>query len=177
MADSEEEVAADATRDLSGVRARIRQLIPSRNHDDGSLGPLLIRFAWHCCGTYDKETRTGGSNGGTMRFAAEQGDPENKGFAKALKLVEKLHAEFPFLTRADLHVLVGNVAIEDAGGPFVPFAMGREDWSLEEAKERNGTDTGCTFGTGSLNPHGSRLPAADLGVCPIASMKVRSQYL
>jgi cytochrome c peroxidase len=31
----------------------------------------LIRLAWHAAGTYDKESKTGGSNGATMRFSPE----------------------------------------------------------------------------------------------------------
>ena len=27
---------------------------------DGSFGPVILRLAWHCSGTYDKETKTGG---------------------------------------------------------------------------------------------------------------------
>jgi len=30
---------------------------------DGSYGPVLVRLAWHCSGTYDKESNSGGSNG------------------------------------------------------------------------------------------------------------------
>lgn len=35
-------------------------------YDDGSYGPIFVRLAWHSSGTYDKETKTGGSNGATM---------------------------------------------------------------------------------------------------------------
>lgn len=38
----------------------------SNSYDDGSYGPVLVRLAWHASGTYDKETKTGGSNGATM---------------------------------------------------------------------------------------------------------------
>lgn len=31
-------------------------------------GPVFVRLAWHCAGTYDKATNTGGSNGATMRY-------------------------------------------------------------------------------------------------------------
>lgn len=37
------------------------------SYDDGSYGPVLVRLAWHASGTYDKDTKTGGSNGATMR--------------------------------------------------------------------------------------------------------------
>lgn len=43
-------------------------IILSLSYDDGSYGPVLVRLAWHASGTYDKETKTGGSNGATMRM-------------------------------------------------------------------------------------------------------------
>ena len=61
-----------------------------RAHDDGSYAPLLIRFAWHCCGTYDRRAANGGPDGGTMRFGTEQADPENAGLAKARALRQPL---------------------------------------------------------------------------------------
>jgi hypothetical protein len=36
------------------------------SYDDGSYGPVFVRLAWHASGTYDKDTKTGGSNGATM---------------------------------------------------------------------------------------------------------------
>jgi catalase (peroxidase I) len=38
------------------------------SYDDGSYGPVLVRLAWHASGTYDKDSKTGGSNGATMRM-------------------------------------------------------------------------------------------------------------
>jgi len=51
------------------VRQKIREVLPKPEYDDGSAGPVLVRLAWHCSGTYDKESNTGGSNGATMRYA------------------------------------------------------------------------------------------------------------
>jgi catalase (peroxidase I) len=107
--------------DLSRVRADIAGLLPSRSHDDGSYAPLLIRFSWHCCGTYDGTTGTGGSNGGTMRFEAEQNDPENAGLEKARQLLEPLKTKYPWISYADLYVLAGTVAIEATGGPHIRY--------------------------------------------------------
>lgn len=53
--------------------------MPKPGYDDGSLGPLLVRLAWHASGTYDKATNTGGSNGATMRFKPELKDGANAG--------------------------------------------------------------------------------------------------
>ena len=82
----------------------------------------MIRYAWHACGTYDRFKRTGGSNGGTMRFEAERADPENAGFAKAHALVQEVHAKFDWLSSADVQILAGYVALEASGGPAVPFS-------------------------------------------------------
>jgi catalase-peroxidase len=49
------------------------------------------------------------------------------------------------------------------GGPAIRFATGRVDFPLDAARARHGP-SGCPFGDGAQgNPHGSRLPAADLG--------------
>uniref|UniRef100_A0A0D3KYZ8 Plant heme peroxidase family profile domain-containing protein n=1 Tax=Emiliania huxleyi (strain CCMP1516) TaxID=280463 RepID=A0A0D3KYZ8_EMIH1 len=85
-----------------------------------------MRYAWHASGTYDRHTRTGGSNGGTMRFETERADPENAGFSKAHALAVK--ALFPALSMADIIILAGHVAIEHTGGPAVPFSYGRRDF-------------------------------------------------
>ncbi|CDK29275.1 unnamed protein product [Kuraishia capsulata CBS 1993] len=54
--------------DYQSVRHAIEKLLDQPGYDDGSIGPNLVRFGWHCCATYDKRDGTGGSNGGTMRY-------------------------------------------------------------------------------------------------------------
>ena len=54
-------------RDYDAVRKDIASIIPKPDYDDGSLGPVLVRLAWHASGTYDKESDTGGSSGAGMR--------------------------------------------------------------------------------------------------------------
>ena len=63
------------------------------DYDDGSYGPVLVRLAWHCSGTYDKETGTGGSNGATMRFAPEGDHGANAGLAAARDFLEPVKRE------------------------------------------------------------------------------------
>lgn len=156
-------------QNLTAVRAKLQDKLRCPGHDDGSLAPLFIRFAWHCCGTYDSEKCTGGSNGGTMRFPAEQADPENAGLDKAREAILDVHRQHPELSFADIAVLAGYVAFEATGGPVIPFATGREDFSEDHALSVHGPSL-CPYGDGVHNPGGSRLPAADLGPdtkCPL----------
>jgi len=115
-----------------------------------------------------------------MRFPAEQADPENAGLGKARSLLEPIKQKHPWISYADLYILAGYVAIEVSGGPFVPFAYGRVDFTQEQANKIFGQDHGgCPFGHGKLNPNGSRLPNADLGpACdapPNASMAAKEK--
>mmetsp|Transcript_17750 Transcript_17750/g.32720 ORF Transcript_17750/g.32720 Transcript_17750/m.32720 type:complete len:315 (-) Transcript_17750:99-1043(-) len=148
--------------DIAAVRSEIGRRMEVLGHDDGSLGPLLIRLAWHCAGTFDATEGSGGTNGCTMRFSAEQGDPENNGLGKAREMMEPVKERFPELSYADLYALAGTVAIEYMGGPAIEFAYGRKDFTPEEAHERYG-ELKCPFGDGVHNPNSSRLPSADLG--------------
>ena len=43
--------------DLTEARADLRNAMQSRDHDDGSFAPLLIRFAWHLSGTCVSSTK------------------------------------------------------------------------------------------------------------------------
>jgi hypothetical protein len=43
--------------------------------------PIAMRMAWHAAGTYDAKSKTGGTNGGTMRFSPESTDPSNAGLS------------------------------------------------------------------------------------------------
>lgn len=74
--------------DYDAVRADILKMMDSPEHDDGSFAPLLIRLAWHSSGTYCKADGTGGSNGATMRYPLEAGDPENAGLEVARKFLQ-----------------------------------------------------------------------------------------
>lgn len=67
------------------VAARLEE---KDDYDDGSYGPVLVRLAWHCSGTFDKETGTGGSNGATMRFAPEGDHGANAGLLAARDFLE-----------------------------------------------------------------------------------------
>jgi cytochrome c peroxidase len=63
-------------------------------YDDGSYGPVLLRLAWHASGTYDAETKTGGSNGATMRFAPESDHGANAGLKAGRDFLEPVKSGF-----------------------------------------------------------------------------------
>jgi len=75
--------------DYQQVYNEIAKLLEEKDdYDDGSYGPVIVRLAWHCSGTYDKETGTGGSNGATMRFAPEGDHGANAGLKAARDFLE-----------------------------------------------------------------------------------------
>lgn len=113
--------------DYAAVRASIASLLDSENYDDGSYGPVLVRLAWHTSGTYDKTTGTGGSNGATMRFNPEAGWGANAGLSVARDLLEPVKQKYPWISYSDLWTLAGCVAIEEMGGPKIPWRPGRSD--------------------------------------------------
>ncbi|KAE8373641.1 heme peroxidase [Aspergillus bertholletiae] len=104
-----------------------RRLADETDYDDGSYGPVLVRLAWHASGTYDKETGTGGSNGATMRFAPESEHGANAGLKAARDFLEPVKAKFPWITYSDLWTLAGSCAVQELGGPAIPWRPGRED--------------------------------------------------
>lgn len=70
-------------------------------------GPIYVRLAWHAAGTYDKESKTGGSNGATMRFKPEASWGANAGLAKARDRLEAVKKAFPDISYSDLWSLAG----------------------------------------------------------------------
>lgn len=97
------------------------------NGGGGAVAPMLVRLAWHCAGTYDVKTGTGGSDGATMRFKPEADHGGNAGLHHARNLLEPIKRMHPNVTYADLYVYAGVVAIEVCGGPNVGFRPGRSD--------------------------------------------------
>ncbi|EFQ99651.1 cytochrome c peroxidase [Nannizzia gypsea CBS 118893] len=102
-------------------------LIEKDDYDDGSYGPVLVRLAWHASGTYCKDTKTGGSNGATMRFDPEAGHGANAGLKTARDFLEPVKAKFPWISYSDLWTLAGACAIQELQGPTIPWRPGRKD--------------------------------------------------
>ncbi|RKF53862.1 putative heme-binding peroxidase [Erysiphe neolycopersici] len=115
-------------KNFDAVRKDIVKLLHKPEYDDGSAGPILVRLAWHSAGTYDLETDTGGSNGAGMRYEAEGGDPANAGLEQARIFLETVKEAHPWITYSDLWTLAGVIAIEEMGGPSIPWKGGRTDF-------------------------------------------------
>jgi len=99
----------------------------NEKYEDGSYGPVLVRLAWHAAGTYDKKDGSGGSSGGTMRFEPESKHGANAGLDIARNLLEPIRKRHPGISYGDLWTLAGAVAIEEMGGPKIPWRPGRVD--------------------------------------------------
>ncbi|KAK6529034.1 heme peroxidase [Orbilia ellipsospora] len=107
-----------------------KRLEENEDYDDGSYGPVLVRLAWHASGTYDVETKTGGSNGATMRFQPESDHGANAGLKAARDFLEPIKAKFPWITYSDLWTLAGVCAFQQMGGPVIPWRPGRADGDI-----------------------------------------------
>lgn len=137
-----------ASCDEASARSAIAKLIEDseEKRDDGtSMGPTFVRLAWHSSGTWCAKTKTGGSDGGRMKFCPESRWGANAGLAEARRLIEGV-AEAHGLSRADAFTLGGVVAIEGMGGPTIAWQAGRSDAA-----------------DGSSSPPDGRLPDADKG--------------
>lgn len=142
-------VYAKEAVDLKKVREAIVQTVDSdaeKRGDGTSLYGTFIRLAWHSCGTYNYADGSGGPNGARMRFDPEKSYPNNAGLDVARGALEPVKAKFPEMTYADLYTFAGVVAVEEGGGPKIPFRLGRTD-----------ADSGETSGKED------RLPNADMG--------------
>jgi len=124
--------------DYRAVREDIKKLLDKEDWDDGSVGPVFVRLAWHASGTYDHKSKSGGSAGATMRFAPESTDGANAGLEKARAFLEPVKAKHPNISYSDLWVLAGNVAIEEMGGPQLRFTPGRVDHIDDKRVPKNG---------------------------------------
>lgn len=128
------------------VREEIRNLVREKN-----CGPILIRLSWHDAGTFDASNQTGGAHA-CMRF---QGNGEsthgaNNGLTIAQNLLAPIREKYTDISTADLWALSAVVAIEEMGGPIIPFRYGRTDAQSVDASVEEGRLPDAAKGTAHL---------------------------
>ncbi|KAF4656628.1 hypothetical protein FOZ61_006773 [Perkinsus olseni] len=104
--------------------------------DDLNCDPIIVRFAWHDSGTYDKSLpwpQCGGASGGII-YDVELKHEANAGLAKARRYLEPIKAKYPLVSWADLIQLASACALKHCGGPdIIPkMKFGRKDISGPE---------------------------------------------
>lgn len=147
---------------IENVKKAIADLIEEdaeKRGDGTTLTGTFVRLAWHCAGTYSKVDGSGGSDGGRMRFQPEAGWGANAGLGAARQALEPIKEKFPGISYADLYTLSGVVAVEEAGGPKIPFRLGRSDDQ-----------------DGKSSPPDGRLPDADKGSKKMTIQHIRDIF-
>ncbi len=140
--------------DLAAVKKDIEKAMTTSQEwwpaDWGNYGPFFIRMAWHSAGTYRVTDGRGGASDGTQRFAPLNSWPDNANLDKARRLLWPVKKKYgQALSWADLMVLAGNVALENAGFKTFGFGGGREDvWEPQKdiywGPEASGSPTRAT---------------------------------
>ncbi len=124
--------------DYAALKADLNKLMTDSQDwwpaDFGSYAGLLIRMAWHSAGTYRVGDGRGGAGRGQQRFAPLNSWPDNGNLDKARRLLWPIKQKYgQKISWADLMILAGNVALENAGFRTFGFAGGREDvWEPDQ---------------------------------------------
>jgi catalase-peroxidase len=118
-------------RDVDEILTTTQEWWPA---DFGHYGPLVLRMAWHCAGTYRVGDGRGGAGAGMQRFAPLNSWPDNRNLDKARRLLWPVKQKYGrTISWSDLMVFAGNRALESMGFRTLGFAGGREDgWEADE---------------------------------------------
>jgi len=110
---------------FAAIQADVRLLEPPPNNFQAQADFFggVVRLPFHDAGTYTAATGTYPPQG-----CVNLDDPANGGLAQIIQMIEPTYQKWrDVLTRADFWVLVGVTAIQDAGGPMIPYSWGRTD--------------------------------------------------
>ncbi|KAJ3113678.1 hypothetical protein HDU96_003080 [Phlyctochytrium bullatum] len=158
------------------VKSDIKAILSRPGWDDGSLGPVLVRLAWHASGTYNKYDGSGGSDGATMRFKPESTDGANAGLEHARAFLEPIKKKYSWISYADLWTLAGVTAIEAMGGPVIPWKPGTCFQREKLTRNPGRTDKDEKKVTVKDVPPNGRLPDASQGAQHIREVFYRMGF-
>lgn len=130
--------------------------------------PIAMRVAWHSSGTYNKDDKTGGSDGATMRFEPEISDDANAGLHIVRDMLHTVKKSHPEVSMADLWTLAGVLAVEFMGGPIVPWNFGRTDDPDGKKCPQNGRLPDATQGAQHLRDVFYRMGFDDEGIVALS---------
>ena len=85
-----------------------------------------------------------------MRFSPESGHGANAGLSVARDLLEKIKEKHPRISYSDLWTLAGVVAVQEMGGPTIPWRPGRVDAVASESCPPEGRLPGADYNGTSL---------------------------
>ena len=101
--------------DFISVRDKIQSLIDDNKSNRGAFIDLAVK----CASTFRATDYDGGCNGAFIRFEDSS--------SSTMSTLEEVKTDYPDASYADLIVLAGQVALEDAGSKSMSFCGGRVD--------------------------------------------------
>jgi catalase/peroxidase HPI len=122
--------------DFDAVKTEIKSAItkasaaiaPDTADGQAYYGAMFTRLAWQCSSTFRVTDYLGGCNGARIRLSPQKDWAVNQDLDLVLKVLEPIKGKFGAkLSWADLIVLAGQTALEQAGAPKMVFCPGRSD--------------------------------------------------